>query len=61
MHTKNLASDSFSVMIALPNKFLDFWGAIMPCFAAAPLRGECYGIRTCSEYGCRDDAGGWDD
>ena len=29
-----------SVIIAPPNKILNFGGAILPCFAVAPLRGE---------------------
>jgi len=30
----------FFIDYCSPNKFLNFWGAILPCFAVAPLRGE---------------------
>jgi len=28
------------VIYCSPNKFLNYWGAILPCFAVAPSRGE---------------------
>ena len=28
------------MILLLPNKLLHYWGANLPCFAVAPLRGE---------------------
>jgi len=35
----------FFIDYCSPNKFLNFWGAILPCFAVAPLGGERNGIK----------------